>query len=155
MSKPANCIVLIINELNDDIQFEDDYNVHGKPVTFVQDLLAVTKSKGAVVAYSAGFFTTQKRDSALYGTQYGFRLKSAEGAVFTFGAECPLTSMYTDNNCYCAFDKSAEEAANATTDKNVQEYYAEKGDVCLSIKCNSGAGSIAYYVARIFNKEAS
>lgn len=152
MTKPANCIILLINETDEEVTFEDDYNVHGKPVTFVQELPGIIMSQAGPAGYSIGFITTQKRDAALYGTQYGFRMKSKAGKMYVFGSECPLTSLYSGNNCYCSFTGSAEDAAKQTTEDDRQDYTASDGSFKLSIKCHSKSGSIAYYVARIYKE---
>jgi len=150
MLKPANCIVLLINELDAPITFLEEYNVHGKPSLKTLSLKAkvyvppVKKSY-----YVAGFFATEKRDGASYGTQYGFVMKYKDTKL-AFGVESPLTSMYVDNNCYCAIGEDAGSAANNTDDHNNQSYTAYKDGINLSIKANSGSGSIAYYVARAY-----
>jgi len=149
--KPALCLVLLINELDHDLHYEDQYNKSGKPVYVTSIIKKQIVIPGVESRRVAGFFVTEKRDGALVGTQYGFEMKATiEGETkrFAFGTECPLTAIYTDNNCYCAFDVSAKKAAIKTEEKNKQKYEATKGGLQASIRVNSGAGSHAYYVAR-------
>lgn len=152
MMKPANCIVLLINETQQDLLFDSDYNVHGKPMLMTTPIQKGVEIPGVGKYPVAGFIATEKRDKALYGTQYGFTMDyGSTGTKLSFGVECPLTSIYSDNNCYCAIDESAKDVAEKTSDSNKQSYEAEKNGVKLSIKCNSGSGSIAYFVARVYN----
>ena len=151
MIKPANCIVLLINESDQDLVFVSDYNVHGKPTLMTSPIPKGVVIPGIGTYPVAGFIATEKRKDALVGTQYGFTMGYGTSSTkLSFGVECPLTSIYSDNNCYCSFDETAEQAAKNTTKKNMQSYTAEKDGLKLSIKCNSGSGSIAYYVARVY-----
>ncbi|QDQ02168.1 hypothetical protein FOH38_17650 [Lysinibacillus fusiformis] len=151
MKKPANAIVLLINELDKPLTFVSDHNVHGKPMLMTTPIPEGVEIPGVAKYPVAGLIATEKRDSALVGTQYGFTMKYGNtGTNFSFGVECPLTSISTDNNCYCAIDESAKTVAERTSDKNKQFWEAEKDGLKLSIRCNSGSGSIAYYVARAF-----
>lgn len=151
MEKPANALILLINELDKPLVFANDFNVHGKPTYFTETI------NNAVIFpdrkfVTAGFIGSQKLDSALYGTQYGFTMKYGHtDTQFTFGVECPLSSLYTDNNCFCAFDKNAQEAAELTAQNNKQFWETEKDGIKLSIRCNSKSGSLAYYVARAYH----
>ena len=170
MNKPAVCMVLLINELNggpnlesNSLVFVDDYNRSGKPTLLTNPIPGAYYSPKGIYAYS-GLFSTSKRDQALEGTSYGFKLEceysvdgnGASGAAtkqlsLAFGVENPLTSIYGGNNCYCGFDISAKEAADKTNDKNVLAWSDENTDgIKISIKCNSKGGSIAYYIARVF-----
>jgi hypothetical protein len=149
MVKPAVCLALLINELDRPIVFEDHYNVHGKPT------LATTPiPNGAIISGEglypvAGFIVSEKKTGALIGTQYGCTYKYSDTKL-AFGMACPLTRIYTDNNCYCAFDVNAKTAAKNTVKHNKRYYEATQGNLKLSIRCNSRAGSIAYYVARAY-----
>ena len=102
--------------------------------------------------YNLGFFTGSKKKNALYGVQGAYTLKDQSDTKFTFGFDCPLSSLYVDNNCYCGINLSAEEACKKTDDKNKQEWSDSDGQHGMSIKCNSPKGSYAYYIARIFSK---
>ncbi len=150
--KPANCIVLLINETDQDLVFDSDYNEHGKSSLMTTPIQGGVVIPGVGTYPVAGLIATEKSSSALIGTQYGFSMKYGKSGnkKVTFGVECPLTSMYEDNNCYCAFDISAKEAAIQTASHNAQESSASSGDLKASIICNSGSGSIAYYVARVY-----
>lgn len=151
MQKPASCIVLLINETDQALVFDSDYNVHGKP-----SLMTTPIPKGVVIpgvgTYPvAGFIAAEKTSMALIGTQYGFTMDyGSTGTKLSFGVECPLTSIYEDNNCYCAFNESAQKVAEKTAEVNKQEAHDELNGLKLSITCNSGSGSIAYYVARVY-----
>ena len=151
MLKPANALVLLINELDKPLTFVKDHNVHGKPMLMTSPIPEGVEIPGAGKYPVAGFIATEKREKALVGTQYGFTMRyGSTGTNFSFGVECPLTSMMTDNNCYCAIDESAKTVAEKTANKNKQFWEAEKEGIKLSIRCNSGSGSIAYYVARAY-----
>ncbi len=153
MEKPANCIVLLINETDQNLVFDSDYNVHGKPRLMTTPIPKGVVIPGVATYPVAGFIATEKRSKALIGTQYGFTMDYGNtGTKLSFGVECPLTSIYKDNNCYCAFNVSAQNAAEKTDELNKQESYAELNGLKLSIICNSGSGSIAYYVARVYRE---
>lgn len=149
MQKPANCIILLINELDDDLVFKNDYNVHGKPMLMTTPIPQAVSIPGVRNVITAGFIATEKKESALYGTQYGFTF-SYKAHDISFGVECPLTDMYVDNNCYCGIDISAQQAAEATDSSNKQSWMSSKNGITLEINCNSGSGSIAYFVARAY-----
>jgi phage shock protein PspC (stress-responsive transcriptional regulator) len=149
MEKPANCIVLLINELDEDLTFLGDYNVHGKPMLMTTPIPQAVVIPGVRTVATAGLIATEKREAALYGTQYGFTFKYKD-LDLSFGVECPLTSIYVDNNCWCGIGASAETAAHSTDSANKQSYEASGSGVSLSIRCNSGSGSIAYYIARAY-----
>ena len=147
MSKPANCIVFLINELDKPLVFDSQHNVHGKP-----SLMTTPIPKGVVIPdvgtyVVGGLIATEKRSSALVGTQYGFLMKYGDTKL-GFAVECPLTSLYEDNNCYTSFDMTAKEIAEKTADENKQFHSVTKDGITLSLRVNSGSGSIAYYVAR-------
>jgi hypothetical protein len=151
MEKPANCIVLLINELDQPLTFLEDYNEHGKPRLMTSPIPPAVVIPGVGTYPSAGLIATEKKEMALVGTQYGFVMKYKD-KQFAFGVECPLTSIYEDNNCYCAIGQNAEHAANETAEHNTQFYEDSKDGITISIRCNSGSGSIAYYVARAYKK---
>lgn len=153
MTKPANCLVLLINELDEKIIFDEDYNVHGKPMLMTSPLEKSIDFMGKKFVV-AGFIATEKKESALFGTQYGFTMKYKQRKL-SFGVECPLTSLSTDNNCYCAIDDSAEQAAHKSSQHNKQFWESSKEGISMSIRCNSGSGSIAYYVARVFKRNST
>ncbi len=164
MQKPAVCVVFLINELNggadlkgNKIDFVDDYNVSGKPAVITSSIPGSYISPNGTYAYG-GFFLTTKRDNALVGTQYGFRLQCAynpsgkstdtKTVSFAFGVECPLA--IGSNNCYCGFDITAQTAAENTDSEDKLSYKATNSDgITLTINCNSGSGSVAYYVASV------
>lgn len=153
MEKPANCIVLLINELDEDLTFLGDYNVHGKPMLMTTPIPQAVVIPGVRTVATGGFIATEKRDDALVGTQYGFTFKYNQ-LDLSFGVECPLTGISVDNNCWCGIGVSAEAAANNTNSANTQHYEASGNGVSLSIRCNSGSGSIAYYLARVYKTPA-
>jgi len=158
MSKEARCFVLVINELiNDDkkpynIIFDSEHNVSGKPsyITKRIDQGINWEPEGGLYP-CAGFFSSSKKDAAFYGTQYGFKLKIENTYEnIAFGVECPLTALYTDNNCYCGFSRTAKDAAENSGKENKQSWEAERNGFKASIKCHSKSGSYAFYIARIY-----
>ncbi len=149
MFKPAACLILLINETDKPLIWKNDYNVHGKPVLKLNPL---PKPQPDILNggkyYIAAFISTQKDKDALFGTQYGFTYSYDDKVDLTFAVENPLTATYVDNNCYCVINETAIYAAGKTNEHNKQNWETTKGDFKLSIKCNSGSGSVAYYIAR-------
>lgn len=146
MKKPALCVVLLLNEMDHNLAWKGDANVHGKPTIHVLTLDAATIFPGNTVV-KAGFIATQKRDNAIQGTQYGFTY-TLDGTDVSFGVECPL--IFGDNKAYCEIGGNAQQAAEQVDSLGTLFYEAQKGALDTSIRCNSGSGSIAYYVARVF-----
>jgi len=149
MHKPANCIVLLINELDKEIEFDSEHNVHGKPTLMTSPIPEATVIPGDKTFATAGLIATEKRSNALVGTQYGFLMKYGD-IKLGFAVECPLTSLYEDNNCYTSFDMTAKQIAEKTASENKQFHTVTKNGITLSIRVNSGSGSIAYFVARAY-----
>lgn len=155
MLKPACCFVVVLNETKEEIKWVDDYNVHGKPIghtPFINAAIDVPKPiPGAGKYVYAGIVQTDKHDNALVGTQYGFTYSTKSGANVNIGVECPLTSIYVDNNCFCEINSSSKNAAEQTDSKDVLSYSANSDSPKLevSINCNSGSGYVAYYITRI------
>lgn len=152
--KDAACLVLVINDLADangnydkyNLELTSSHNVHGKQTGYTRKLKSALKFSETEVFAPAGFFTTQKKTAALYGTCYGFQLKITDANLMVaFGVESPLTG---DNKCYCGFGKTAEEAANAVS-SNLSST-ASSGDYKAVISMNSNSGSTAYYIARVY-----
>nr|WP_315255110.1 hypothetical protein [uncultured Flavobacterium sp.] len=152
MLKPACCFVVMLNETNSPLVWVDDYNYHGKTIGYVNRIppaqVVPQPIPGAGTYVTCGFVQTDKRDDALVGTQYGFTYSVGSTNV-NFGVECPLTSIYVDNNCFCEINSTSEDAANETDSKNALSYSASNANLNVSIKCNSGSGYVAYYIARI------
>lgn len=164
MQKPSVCVVFLINELNggpdlkgNKVDFSQEYNVHGKPAVITSSIPGAYISPAGTYAYG-GFFLTTKKDNALVGTQYGFSLtceynstgntSPTKKVTFAFGVACPLA--FGSNNCYCGFEITAEQAANNTASEDKLSYKATNADgLNLAISCNSGSGSVAYYIATI------
>lgn len=158
ITKPAMGCILLINELEEDLEYTDSSFTHGKLTGYTETIpkcIIVPQSDGspAHVYAASGFYTGSKIDYALIGVQAGFTLAGkSSGKTFSFGFDCPLSSMYVDNNCYCSVGGSAEDAAQKTDDNNKQEWKDEKDGYGIEIKCNSPSGSVAYYIARIYKK---
>lgn len=148
MKKPANCFVLLINELDAKIEVDSDFNVHGKPVLMTSPLREGSTIGDKKFA-TAGLICTSKRDNALVGTQYGFVMKYKDKKL-SFGVENPLSDLGGSNNCYCSFGESAENAAKSSAKHGKQEYTASKDGIKLSIRCSSASGSNAFYIARAY-----
>ena len=155
MLKPACCFVCVLNETSQPMIWVDDYNVHGKPIGRVnqiaQAIYVPPPTPGAGTYVNCGFVQTDKRDDALVGTQYGFTYRYDNKNTVSFGTECPLTGIYVDNNCYCAINSSSQSVADQTDDHNVLTWKAAitSPSLTASIACNSGSGSVAYYIARV------
>lgn len=156
MLKPACCLTLVMNETASQLEWKDDHNVHGKPIghsPFISQAIVIPEPiPGAGKFVYAGFVQTDKRDNALVGTQYGFTYTGNNGSYnVNFGTECPLTSIYSDNNCFCSINSTSENAAKETSNKNELTYSAtgDNPKLDVSIKCNSKSGYVAYYVARV------
>ena len=106
MTKPAACIFAVINELQTDLVIQDEAIVHGKVNVRTESIPGSLKLTQFIC--SAGIWSTQKRDAALIGTQYGMRLAQKkgiqgvepDGTTFSIGVECPLASG--SNSCAVA-----------------------------------------------------
>ncbi len=149
MKKPAACIALVINELRQDLVFESDYCVHGKRVTVTSSIPKVATTAEGELLCSAGLFCSQKKDSALIGTQYGFALKQLDidRIKFSFGMGCPLAQGR--NNCAVGFDQTPKSIAEEADRYQKQSDAQLKDEYALDICCNSASGSVAYYVVRV------
>lgn len=148
MVKPAICITFLINELDKDLEFIEDYNVHGKPTLLTQEIGKALKFPDGDIYTNGGLYSTSKRDAALFGAQYGFSVRYDENTTIAFGSECPLNG---NNNCYCEVNASAKKAAEQTTKKDKLYFEDEKNGIKASIRCNSDSGSVAWYIARVYN----
>ena len=149
MLKPACCFICVLNETSQPLVWADDFNVHGKPVGQSRTIPpALSKEENYV---TCGFVQTDKRDDALVGTQYGFTYRYDAKNTVSFGTECPLTAIYVNNSCYCAINSSSQNVADQTDDHNVLTWKAAIASPSLSalIACNSGSGSVAFYIARV------
>lgn len=104
---------------------------------------------GVGIYPTGGLIACKKNTASLVGSQYGFVMQYGD-INLGYGVESPLTGMFADNNCYCAFESSAQQLAEDTAKFSKQYSEATQGDVKLSIRCNSGSGSIAYYIARAY-----
>lgn len=149
MLKPASCIAVVLNETKNTLNWKDDYSVHGKPVVRTESIppsVAFREDK-----YTAcGIVQTDKSDGALVGSQYGFTYSSDDG-VTSFGVECPLSSTYVDNNCYCAVGSTSQSVAELTDENNALSWSAQQSapNLNASIQCASPSGYVAYYIARV------
>lgn len=156
MTKPAACIFMVINELQTDLVIQDEDVVHGKVNVKTERIPGSIKLKS--VMRSGGIWSTQKRDAALIGTQYGVRLAQKKGQLgeepddttFAIGVECPLADGH--NSCAVAINQSARDIARAVDAHRRQDVSCDDGKYGMEMHCNSGSGSLAYYVCRIFKK---
>ena len=148
IEKPATGIVLLINDLDEEINFVEDYNEHGKKKLITTPIpgSTVIKEKRYV---SGGLIASTKKDSALIGTQYGvtYKYKHIE---FQLAFQVPLTGIYVDNNRYASVGSSAKVAADQTYRHNMTSWSAEGQGIKVDIKVNSSGGSVAYYIARVY-----
>jgi len=155
MEKPALCMVLLINQIIDknltgafDLDFKDDHNDHGKPVLLTTPINGGIDFGGGEVILGAGFVATSKRDNALRGTQYGFTYTVKSGSPnLSFGVEDPL--IFGSNSGYCSIGSDSQSAADAVDSKGNLDYSAQSDGYNVRIRCNSGSGDIAYYVAAV------
>lgn len=155
MEKPATCIVMLINQIIDnnstgdfDLVFQDDYDEHGKPALLTTPISAGIDFGDGQVFLAAGFVATSKRDNALRGTQYGFTYMAKSGSPnLSFGVEDPL--IFGSNSGYCAIGSDSKSAAVAVDSKGNLDYTAQSDEdkYKVQIRCSSGSGDFAYYVA--------
>ncbi len=155
-AKDAACILLVINDIsnmsperNDNygLYFDSSKNVHGKQTGYTSPGMKCPVTAEGARFLSTGFYTTQKEDAALYGTNYGVMLNiSGTNIHVAFGVESPLIG---DNKCYCGFGKSAEDAAKAVKNNLTSE--DSFGNYKANITMNSKSGETAYYIARVYN----
>ena len=150
MDKPANCVVILINELDKDIELVNHYNTHGNMKSKTSTIPAINATVEGKRIPAAGFFSSVKTKSALVGTQFGFSMKTSDGVNFAFAAENPLTGLYVLNNCWCDFDISAKEASKLTDSENKIFKQVSKNGITISIRVNSKHGGTSYYVARVY-----
>lgn len=148
INKPAACILLVINELRQDLEFVDEYCVHGKKVITTQKIPKIF-FKENIPFYSAGFFAAQKKSGALIGTQYGFTLKQSDinKVTFNFGVGCPLAQG--KNNCAVGCNQTSKSIAENAAELQKQNDIFVMNEYEIDIKCNSSGGSVAYYIARV------
>ena len=151
MKKPAMAIIAVINELEEAVYYDSQYFNHGERVGITEGIPGafILPSAGY---YNLGFFTGSKKKNALYGVQGAYTLKDNNDTKYTFGFDCPLSSIHVDNNCYCGINVSAKDASKKTDNENKQDFFADGDKHGMSIKCNSPKGSYAYYIGRIFSK---
>lgn len=149
VAKPAACIFIVVNELSEALEYVEECNYHGKRLVMTRDIPASARL-GSTVLMSGGIWSTSKRDGALYGTQYGvtLRRKDKDDIKFNIGVECPLASG--SNCCAVGFNKSAEDIAKTADSGGKQKDEQTQSGYAMEIKCNSGSGSVAYYIARIY-----
>lgn len=151
MLKPAACVVLVLNELTDtdlDLGRDGVHNLHGETAQTAPKIRAAGRSVDGDLAPVMGLVVSHKHPNALVGTQSGF-VYGAGATDLAFGVECPLTSIYVDNNCWCGIGATAKHAVERTNATNTQSFSASDSVCEIGIDCNSGAGSVAYYRARV------
>ena len=156
MFKEAYAIVFVMNEMpNPDSSFtknslvlDNSANYHGKQLAYTMDIPPAIQLEDSKFV-TGGFFTTSKRDMALFGTAYGVKLdiKDANKSV-AFGVERPLNG---NSKCYCAFNTSAEDASEKVMDAAGMSSEASEGNYKALIKMHSTNGPDAYYIARVYN----
>lgn len=151
MAKPAIGVILLVNDLDEVLSSHSEYFAHGYATGSTRHLSKRSTVNGRDYV-SVGFFTGSKYTAALIGVQGAFTVRSERGTNFTFGFDCPLTSVSADNNCYCAINEKPERVAQFTDEHNVQEWRDERNGYGLNIRCNSPSGSVAYYIARAYKK---
>lgn len=156
MAKPAACVFLIMNELESDLVIAEEKVIHGKVNVKTKTISAVFKLKHTI--RSGGIWSTQKKDGALIGSKYAvvFEQKKSsfgpepDSTKFAVGVECPLASR--KNSCAVGINKTASEIGNEVDDHRKQYASDENGAYKMEMRCNSGSGSVAYYICRIYKK---
>lgn len=157
MSKPAACIFMVINDLDVDLVIKEEAVIHGKLNVKTKRIPAAAKFLSTL--RSGGIWSTQKKDAALIGTQYGVKLSQEKGTfsqtepddtTFSVGVECPLASGL--NSCAVGFGKSAEEIGKEADSNQAQESTADNGKYKIVMRCHNPHGSVAYYICRISRK---
>lgn len=147
VEKPATTALLVINDTDERICMVNEHQKHGKQVSLAKDILPSTLAPGTY----AGIYVNTKKSCALLGTATGFHFQLQKSKKdFYIGVECPLSSIYGDNNCVCSATGSEEAIADSTHSKNVQEDHCNVGDYKCSIYCSNKHGSLACYIARIY-----
>ncbi len=148
IEKPAANILLLINDLEERIVLVDNDCEHGKLIGKTPRINAkVSGAPGGI----AGGYVSSKKDDALIGSSTGYHFQTENSKKdFYIGVECPLSSLYGGNTCYCSFEGSAKEACEKANKNQTLESNDEKDGYRLDIKCNSKSGSVAYYIARIY-----
>lgn len=156
MAKPAACMFIIINELDTDLVIDSEDVIHGKVN------VKTTKIPGAMkishIIRSGGIWSTQKKDCALYGSQYAVVLKQEksisgsepDSTKFAIGVECPLADG--KNSCAVGINKTVAQIGKAVNAKRLQEVSDDNGIYKMEMHCHSASGSLAYYVCRIYKK---
>lgn len=157
MTKPAACVFLVVNDLEVNLCIESEKVIHGKLNVKTKEIPASMKM--SQVVHSVGLWSTQKKNAALYGSHYAVVLnqkKSKYGTIepddttFAISVECPLASG--KNSCAVGINESLEAVAKDADDYRKQDVSAQNDTYGIEMHCNSGKGSIAYYICRIFKK---
>lgn len=157
MAKPAQCVLYLLNDTNENIKYLHRHGEHGKCLAYAQNMLAKvenqTDDEEVGTIRFGGLFSTSKDDGALIGTQYGFSftindpITDDELNSFSVGISCPLT----EDNCFsCAFDASeysAERISKDPSTKHGHEQIKTDSGYQLKIVLNSFGHSPAYFVA--------
>lgn len=157
MAKPAACIFVVINDLDTDLVIDSEKVIHGKINVKTTRIPAAYKIKNIV--RSGGIWSTQKKDAALYGSEYAVVLKqekSSSGSEpddtkFAIGVECPLASG--NNSCAVGINKTVDQIGKEVDDYRRQEVFDDNGTYKMEMRCHSAHGSIAYYVCRIYKNK--
>lgn len=148
IQKPATTVILLINDVDETILMIDKVNKHGKQLGFAKE---IDPTDDGAPGRNVGGFIATKKDGALIGTTTGYHFQLEDSKKdFYIGVECPLSSLYGDNNCACSATGSAKEIADTTNSKNIQEDECSNGEYKCSIRCSGKGGSIAFYIARIY-----
>lgn len=155
----AACLIFVVNDISDNdkdygkfkLVRDSAYNIHGKETAYTPELLSpvtIESEDREFVFLSGGFYATEKKSMALYGTNYGLKFKVSDTDIsISFGVECPLNG---NNKCYCGFNISAEDAANRVTDD--MTHTASLNGYKATISMNSTSGRTAYYIARVYKE---
>lgn len=145
------CVILFVNELDAAVTFKGAHFDHGD-----KDSLSYSESiPEAIVNPDLGVFpwagfVIADRKKDFYGTQFGFSYKYGARSL-SVGALCGLSNpgwLSKGNQCWCAIDNSAARVSEKLLDAKKLSHDAVKGNLKLTVNCNSHSGSPAFFIAR-------
>ncbi|AJR05521.1 hypothetical protein C9J03_00010 [Photobacterium gaetbulicola] len=153
--KPAQCVMLLINNTSKIISLESTHNFHGKTDTVTPLIAGATKYEdddGDITrANFSGVFNSLKRSGALIGveTGYNFNIIDREEQIidsFSLGVSNPLNG---NNKQAVSFNRTAENIDGELTSSLSSTAKSERSDYEITMSMNSTSGGQSYYVATI------
>ena len=150
ISRESSVMMFIFNELDSELINVNSEAIHGEIITTTNPIPGIKIESDQSKLISGGLFLGKKYNYAPIGAQVGWQFKS-KGHQISFASDCPITSLFVYNNCYCGFDIDAREAAKLTDKFDKQYYFDSSGGVAAEIRVHSQYGSPAYNIGRIYN----